>query len=64
MSSRNWLIRIQDILDSANTIRNCTEGLTFETFCENKVVVKAVLYDFIIIGEASRHIPNVQQFSF
>ena len=58
MSSRNWLVRIQDILDSTCTIRDCTAGLSFETFCENKVIVKAVLYDYMIIGEASKHIPE------
>lgn len=58
MSSRNWLVRIQDILDSTCTIRDCAAGLTFETFCENKVIVKAVLYDYMIIGEASKHIPE------
>lgn len=58
MSSRNWLVRIQDILDSTCTIRDCTAGLTFEAFCENKVIVKAVLYDYMIIGEASKHIPE------
>ena len=54
MSSRNWLVRIQDIIDSTCTIRDCAAGLTFETFCENKVIVKAVLYDYMIIGEASK----------
>jgi len=58
MSSRNWKLRIQDILDSANNIIDCTKDLTFETFCENKVIRKAVLYDYMIIGEASRYIPE------
>jgi uncharacterized protein with HEPN domain len=62
MSSRGWQIRIQDILESACNIVEYTKDLTFETFCENDIIRKAVLYDYMIIGEASRHIPeNVQQ---
>ncbi|MGL6282942.1 MAG: HepT-like ribonuclease domain-containing protein [Microcoleaceae cyanobacterium] len=58
MSSRSWQIRIQDILESACNIVECTKDLTFETFCENDIIRKAVLYDYMIIGEASRHIPE------
>ena len=58
MSSRYWQIRIQDILTAACNIREYTQELTFEQFSENKLVVKAVLYDYMIIGEASRHIPQ------
>lgn len=58
MSSRNWQLRIQHILTAAYNIREYTQGLTFENFSENNLVVKAVLYDYMIIGEASRHIPQ------
>ena len=58
MSSRSWQFRIQDILESANNIIDYTKDLTFETFCENKIIQKAVLYDYMIIGEASRYIPE------
>ena len=36
MSSRNWLVRIQDILDSTRTIRDCAAGLSFETHTTGK----------------------------
>jgi uncharacterized protein with HEPN domain len=49
MSSRNWLIRIRDMLDSANTLKEYTQGLTFETFCKNKMLVQSVLYNYIIM---------------
>jgi uncharacterized protein with HEPN domain len=32
--------------------------MTFEDFAKNPTIVKAVLYDFIIIGEATSNIPN------
>lgn len=31
--------------------------MTYEEFAANETVVKSVLYDFIVIGEASRNIP-------
>ncbi len=58
MPSRDWRLRIQDILESITEIEQCTKGMTFEEFAKNQTTVKAVLYDFIIIGEATRNIPN------
>jgi uncharacterized protein with HEPN domain len=64
MSSRKWQQRIQDILESAISIQENSQGLTFETFCENKLLIKAILYDYLIIGEASRHIPQEIQLQY
>ena len=58
MSSRNWQLRVQDILDAITSIEQRTAGITFEQFAANETVVKSVLYDFIIIGEASANIPT------
>lgn len=58
MPSRNWRIRLQDILQSIDEIQQRTAGMDFESFITNRTVIKAVLYDFGIIGEASRHIPS------
>lgn len=58
MSSRDWRLRIQDILESITEVEQRTKGMTFEEFAKNQTTVKAVLYDFIIIGEATRNIPN------
>jgi uncharacterized protein with HEPN domain len=55
-------MRIQDIINAANDIINYAHGLNFDTFSENQTIVKVILYDYIIIGEASRHIPrDIQQ---
>ncbi|MCP2728578.1 DUF86 domain-containing protein [Symplocastrum sp. BBK-W-15] len=32
--------------------------MMFEEFAKNQTTVKAVLYDFIIIGEATRNVPK------
>ena len=57
MPSRDWRLRIQDILQSIAEIQQRTSGLTFEEFQTDKTIAKAVLYDFVIIGEATRNIP-------
>ncbi|WP_446378643.1 HepT-like ribonuclease domain-containing protein [Coleofasciculus sp. D1-CHI-01] len=57
MPSRDWQLRIQDILQSIAEILQRTEGMEFEDFMVNRTIIKAVLYDFGIIGEAARNIP-------
>ncbi len=57
MSSRSWQERIEDILNSIAAIQSRTCDLSFAKFKQNETVVKAVLFDFIIIGEATRNIP-------
>jgi uncharacterized protein with HEPN domain len=57
VSSRNVQTRIQDILSAIDSIQQRTAGMDFEAFSENETIVKAVLYDLIIIGEAAISIP-------
>jgi uncharacterized protein with HEPN domain len=57
MPFRNWQVRIQDVLESIHEIEVRIGRMTFEDFARNPTVVKAVLYDFIIIGEATSNIP-------
>ena len=57
MPSRKWQIRIQDILDAISEIDRRTNSITFADFLDNEILIKSVLYDFIIIGEATRNIP-------
>ncbi|MFB2977262.1 DUF86 domain-containing protein [Microseira sp. BLCC-F43] len=58
MPSRDWRLRIQDILECITEILQRTAGIEFEDFIANRTIVKAVLYDFGIIGEAARNIPS------
>jgi len=57
-ASRDWRLRIQDILQAAQDIADFTEGLSFEEFQNNKMLVQSVLYNFVIIGEAAANIPD------
>jgi uncharacterized protein with HEPN domain len=62
--SRDWRFRIQDVLLSINEIEQRTRGVTFEEFAKNQTIVKAVLYDFVVIGEATRNVPNEIQLRY
>lgn len=57
MSSRAWQFRVRDIINAINSIEQRTIEMTYEEFAANETLFKSVLYDFIIIGEASRNIP-------
>ncbi|NEQ95546.1 MAG: DUF86 domain-containing protein [Cyanothece sp. SIO2G6] len=57
MSSRSAKERIQDMLNAIGSIQSCTDGMSFDEFSQNETIVKAVLYDLIVIGEAAINIP-------
>ncbi|MGG6269398.1 HepT-like ribonuclease domain-containing protein [Leptolyngbya sp. AN03gr2] len=62
MSSREWWLRIQDILDAIAKIQRYTTNLTIEEFqAVDDMVTQAVLYNFVIIGEAIRNVPDSLQ---
>lgn len=56
--SRNWQQRIQDIQSAIAKIQNYTQELTFDEFQNQSAIVDAVLYNFTVIGEAVRMIPE------
>lgn len=58
MSSRAWQFRVRDIINAVSSIEQRTAKMTYEEFAVDETVVKSVLYDFIVIGEASRNIPD------
>jgi uncharacterized protein with HEPN domain len=57
MSSRSAKERIQDILNAIDSVQSRTTGMSFEQFSQDETIVKAVLYDLIIIGEAAINVP-------
>ena len=58
MPRRHWKLRIRHILDAIAKIRVYIAGMSLETFSANDLVVDAVLLrNFMVIGEATRHIP-------
>jgi uncharacterized protein with HEPN domain len=57
VSSRNPLLRLQDIIDAIEKIRAYTAGMTYEQFTLNELVVDAVLMNFTVVGEAAGNVP-------
>lgn len=57
MSFRSAKERIQDILNAVESIQTRTASINFEQFSQNETVLKAVLYDLIVIGEAAINVP-------
>lgn len=49
---------MRDIVAAVEEILAFTDGRTFEAFAEDARTQKAVLADFAIIGEATRHLPD------
>jgi uncharacterized protein with HEPN domain len=57
MPPRSWVFRIRDIIDAIDRVADYSEGIDEKTFIENSMIVDAVLRNFIVIGEAIRHVP-------
>lgn len=58
MPSRDWRLRIQDILESIADVQSYVTGMTFEDFVRDRRTVDAVVRRFTIIGEAANHVPE------
>lgn len=58
MSERKPSALIKDILNSIDRIRTYTNGLSFETFAANYMVLEACLYNIQIVGEAVSKLPD------
>ncbi|HYA41817.1 MAG TPA: DUF86 domain-containing protein [Syntrophobacteraceae bacterium] len=58
MSNRDWKFRIEDIVEAIDDIGRLVKSLTYEDFCTNTTIVKAILYDMAVIGEAARRVPS------
>lgn len=55
---RNSRAFIEEIVESISKIERYTEGLNFEKFQNNEMVIDAVLRNLEVIGEAARRIPD------
>lgn len=55
--SRDWLLYLDDIVQSAEKIGSYVQGLSYEEFRSNDVVLDAVLFNLQVIGEAAKKLP-------
>ncbi len=50
--------RLRDILEAIERVEGYAKGLTFEQFCVDRKTIEAAQFNFIVIGEAARHVPE------
>ena len=55
---RDFQVYVEDIIDAIDRIEEYTKGLTYERFVIDKKTVDAVVRNFEVIGEATKHIPE------
>jgi uncharacterized protein with HEPN domain len=55
--TRDVKLYIDDIFNAIKEVEDFTKGLSFDDFCKDTKVIRAVTMDFIIIGEAAKHVP-------
>lgn len=55
MSTRNWQLRIEDILESIQHILDYTKDINVLAWGSDQKTIDAVVHNFEIIGEAANH---------
>jgi len=55
--TRDLKLYLEEMLKASNEVDDFMKGLSFDDFCQDTKAMRAVTMDFIIIGEASKHIP-------
>lgn len=58
MRNRPAELYLQDICDSAEAIQSYVQGLSFQTFSQDRMRSAAVIREFEIIGEAVGKLPD------
>ena len=56
--SRDWLLYLDDMIDSAEKIQRFLRTATFEMFSADELLFDAVLYNLQVIGEAVKKLPE------
>lgn len=55
--TRDTLLYLEDILKAIQEVEDFMGNLSFDDFLKDAKTVKAVTMNFIVIGEATKHIP-------
>ena len=55
---RDYRLYIDDIIEAVEKIEKYVEGRTFDEFAHDSMIIDAVIRNFEIIGEATKHIPE------
>ena len=57
--SRHLRLYLVDIISSIEKIKKYTANLSYENLCEDDKTLDAVVHNLLIIGEATKQIPNL-----
>ncbi len=55
--TRSVRLYLEDIANAINEIEEFMKDLSFDKFASNALAIRAVTLDFIVIGEAAKHLP-------
>ena len=55
--TRDTKLYLEDILNAIQEVEDFMGNLSFDDFLKDAKTIKAVTMDFIVIGEATKHIP-------
>jgi uncharacterized protein with HEPN domain len=58
MPPRDWVFRVQDILDAIAKIQRYVSVVDFDAFENDEEIMDAVVYNLTVIGEAANHTPD------
>jgi len=64
VSTRNWRLRIDDILDAIQNILSYTAGMDYSALSEDRRTFDAVIRNLEVIGKAAAHVPESVQISY
>jgi uncharacterized protein with HEPN domain len=56
--SRDWLLYLDDVIDSAEKIQRFVRTATLDKFLADELLFDAVLYNLQVIGEAVKKLPD------
>ena len=56
--SRDWLLYLDDLIESAEKIQRFLHGKEFEDFIADEMLFDAVLFNLEVIGEAAKMLPG------
>jgi uncharacterized protein with HEPN domain len=59
--SRDWALRVRDIVGAAERIARYTAGMTQEQFARDEKTVEAVCFALVVIGEAASRVAEEDQ---
>lgn len=58
MRKKIHLLALSDIIECMNRIEDYTEGVDYDSFSCNQMLIDAVIRNLEVIGEASRNVPE------